>query len=665
MVLLASYKSIRESRIVPTKGVLVDSNDTVQGVVNTLLEAFEVFTRNPESFTLYVPAPINVWLKRSATFSAYKFVRNRMEVELREVPLEAKPQALGAGIQVQSKRRTMTVDLNRDKPMTLRLFYRAEGRPDSPRDNSDAASSLGNSNGGGAPVPANGRRPASPTTTPSPSASSVFDPLLLDAEQTQTRVMVFRRSDTVDLILAHGAHTFKLPAGVPWALYAPPPFDVWLEETYAIGHYTFLDSHMNVYIMPKDNNVILKVQLGDKGDITRVLKVPPTTLVRDVCQQLALRFPVGDLNDWGLIGKEKLAPVRLWLPDDQPLCAFPNINMHFLMFRKRDDVAKSNRRESVQVKTEAKPTTCVGVSADDLDQVDDRGTQVPVCLVTLAEVFVKKYGLQTESIMTKAADELQLSQVYRDIDIGRPLDAHSVHTLIAAILHWYSSLPVRIFQPLHEKLIRAATSYEASLLLAAQLPQRAGLLFAWLMQLGTDVLANGDVNQVTVEELSKNLAPVLIQTDNEVIKTKLPRIIAVILRDKLDERTERQEALQGAVDSSSFDFDEDDDEEEAGGGGGGDGGEANAVLSPDDADAVPKAPVEKVDTWSVQRVAEWMRGLGDQFPECAEIAANLERDMVDGASLIVLDKADVVRLGVTKIGLQKKFFKLVDDLKAQ
>jgi hypothetical protein len=69
-----------------------------------------------------------------------------------------------------------------------------------------------------------------------------------------------------------------------------------------------------------------------------------------------------------------------------------------------------------------------------------------------------------------------------------------------------------------------------------------------------------------------------------------------------------------------------------------------------------KPPVEKVDTWSVQRVAEWMRGLGDQFPECAELAANLERDMVDGASLIVLDKADVVRLGVTKIGLQKKFF---------
>ena len=59
----------------------------------------------------------------------------------------------------------------------------------------------------------------------------------------------------------------------------------------------------------------------------------------------------------GLIGKEKGAPVRLWLPDDEPLCAFPNINMQHLLFRKRDAAAKKNRRESVQVKSEAKPTT--------------------------------------------------------------------------------------------------------------------------------------------------------------------------------------------------------------------------------------------------------------------------------------------------------------------
>lgn len=137
---------------------------------------------------------------------------------------------------------------------------------------------------------------------------------------------------------------------------------MWLDPARNIGHYHFLDTHvirhaasplplvyeafarvqMNVYIMPKDNMMVLKVQLGQQGEITRVLKVPPNTLVRDVCQQLALRYPVNDLADWGLIGKEKGAtrararshsaafvgkPVRLWLPDDEPLSHFPNINM--------------------------------------------------------------------------------------------------------------------------------------------------------------------------------------------------------------------------------------------------------------------------------------------------------------------------------------------------
>ena len=114
------------------------------------------------------------------------------------------------------------------------------------------------------------------------------------------------------MIVAHGCHIFKLPNDVPWGLYAPPPFDVWLDEPRSIGHYHFLDTHMNVHLMPKDNNIVLKVQLGAKGDITRVLKVPPTTLVSEVCRQLAQRYAaVQDVADWGLIGKEKGAPVRL------------------------------------------------------------------------------------------------------------------------------------------------------------------------------------------------------------------------------------------------------------------------------------------------------------------------------------------------------------------
>lgn len=35
-------------------------------------------TSNKDSFSLYVPTPFDVWLKRSATFSSYKFIRNRV-----------------------------------------------------------------------------------------------------------------------------------------------------------------------------------------------------------------------------------------------------------------------------------------------------------------------------------------------------------------------------------------------------------------------------------------------------------------------------------------------------------------------------------------------------------------------------------------------------------
>lgn len=34
------------------------------------------------------------------------------------------------------------------------------------------------------------------------------------------------------------------PSDVPWALYAPPPFDLWLEPKLKLGHYHFLDTHV-------------------------------------------------------------------------------------------------------------------------------------------------------------------------------------------------------------------------------------------------------------------------------------------------------------------------------------------------------------------------------------------------------------------------------------
>ena len=79
--------------------------------------------------------------------------------------------------------------------------------------------------------------------------------------------MVFKRTDLVDVVLAHGCHAFGLKpyektillifeiektnfiemffsSDVPWALYAPPPFDLWLEPKLKLGHYHFLDTHV-------------------------------------------------------------------------------------------------------------------------------------------------------------------------------------------------------------------------------------------------------------------------------------------------------------------------------------------------------------------------------------------------------------------------------------
>jgi hypothetical protein len=56
----------------------------VKSAVVKLLEEFEIF-KSKDAFSLYVPTPIDVWLKRSSTFSSYKFVRNRMEVREKRV----------------------------------------------------------------------------------------------------------------------------------------------------------------------------------------------------------------------------------------------------------------------------------------------------------------------------------------------------------------------------------------------------------------------------------------------------------------------------------------------------------------------------------------------------------------------------------------------------
>jgi hypothetical protein len=195
-------------------------------------------TGNKDAFSLYVPTPVDVWLKRSATFSSYKFIRNRvqravaaaavaaaaalgarfrshcyaaarrrqMEVELREVPIVSAPSS-------SKQRRTMTLDLAANKPMTVRLIYRAGGgAPASPRSDGEAAAS------------GDAKNCASRATSRRRGVARLSCALMRsqrarraagnfqfdDGTQPETRVMVFRRSDLVDLAVAHACHEFKL-----------------------------------------------------------------------------------------------------------------------------------------------------------------------------------------------------------------------------------------------------------------------------------------------------------------------------------------------------------------------------------------------------------------------------------------------------------------------
>lgn len=69
-----------------------------------------------------------------------------------------------------------------------------------------------------------------------------------------------------------------------------------------------------------------------------------------------------------------------------------------------------------------------------------------------------------------------------------------------------------------------------------------------------------------------------------------------------------------------------------------------------------------VEQWTCDDVAAWLRSL-DLFPDVDELVASFAADEIDGSALAMLDKADVVRLGIVKIGFQKKFFKAVQALK--
>lgn len=201
------------------------------------------------------------------------------------------------------------------------------------------------------------------------------------------------------------------------------------------------------------------------------------------------------------------------------------------------------------------------------------------------------------------------------------------------------------------------------------------------------------------------IAGLLIRTESEEIKRKLPKIMCVILRDKLDERTERQGALKAVrcVGRSV---------------------ETQSLLTWRRRVRARSAfPTRNRSTLTTRRRAIWRlttkrtttarrrprrrraararrrrqrrasksatgrwsksaTGCSRSATRCAclrrrrrvlsiislaqienvdELVRRFKGDDIDGSALTMLDKADLVRLGVVKVGHQKKFLKALSD----
>jgi hypothetical protein len=112
--------------------------------------------------------------------------------------------------------------------------------------------------------------------------------------------------------------------------------------------------------------------------------------------------------------------------------------------------------------------------------------------------------------------------------------------------------------------------------------------------------------------------------------------------------------------------------------------DADTTVNADAAAEKPASSKPKVEQWTAAQVAEWLRSLGDQIGETDDVVKRFTEDEVDGrcvgamlcvvndtwrhdarSTLLLLDKADLVRLGVVKIGPQKKLTKAIEELKSK
>jgi hypothetical protein len=597
-----------------TKGMLLDPESSVQDTIDLCLQKFKITPAEGEQFMLYVPAPVNSWLKRSAQIGRYKFLAN-VEVELQATrPSEPEMVWSGSGrsqrppssIASVMKRTTQTLDLVGGKPVILKIVKYAN----------DTVGASG---------------------------------------EAVTRKMIFSSDDPLPSVLTRVLERFEVKptAAEQYGLFAPPPFSLMLQEFEKLSHYPFLNQHNDVVLRKKNNEVLLKVTF-DSGNIVRSLKVPVDTTVRELINRLVAKTPVANHEDYGIKGKEPDKTVWVWMPDDAPISSFVTINLQNLVFTRRDEESRKLRRQSKLISQGLadRPTEVLGSPPDFLEQADDNGTLVPVCLSRIRDSLFECGGLDEPGIFVRGGvDDQAAESVFDDLKHDRTLERHSPHALASAILLFYKRLPVRIFQPLEEKLHKAATSYEASMLLAAQLPQQHGLLLAWIMVLFVEVCLNSSMNSVSVADCGNVIGPLLVKSDDSVV-TKLRRIAAVILQDKLDERVELDEMMAMQHDENFFEpvsdqyyFTQQ-----------GDGSGAANPPPPPPPDSLGDE-YSTVSTWTVDDVAAFveMSGLADPSLFISED--------IDGESLVLLDDEALQALGVTKLGPRKKLLKLISELK--
>jgi hypothetical protein len=616
MMIRCTWRDLGKKTVV-TKGVLVDGGDTVETITALLVDKFEITLESGLVPRLYVPAPINSWLQGSAVLSSYKFIHDKCEVEIK---LERAVKSGGAEVPVS------TIDLKLGAPMILKVYMYKDDKV-----------------GGEAVI----------------------------------RKMMFNASDLVEKCVEQVIERFQpssaAPPETPYSLYSPLPFNVWLEPYERLAHYHFLNNHMNVQLRMKDSEMMVKVT-WHHGEIARNLRLPPNTLVSEIVARLIKRNAVDNPDSWVLTAKEAEKTQRYVLPPKAQIGQFPTLNMQDLIFKPRQpgDImhplvagasqppTQLSRQSSVAL--EPKPTTCVGVEPALLEHVDDDGTMVPTCLAKFKEAFIECFGLQQPFAFVERGDPAAAEAVLLDFDADRPLVDHGPLALAAAILLWYERLPTKIFQSLEAKLEKAATNYEASLLLAAQLPQRNGLLLAWLMDLLVQVTMSSSINGTTVEMLGAQLSPVLCN-GNQVVADKLAKIAAMILQDKVDERLEREEMLAAAAFQQQMraepaPYAQQQQQQQY----------AQQYYDQQDVQAYGAPQFVQNDggafgdvhQWTKDDVSQWVASVDGGG---SDIAERMFEEEIDGECLLALERSDLARFGITTLGPQKKLLNAIAALR--